>query len=101
MVITYLIARLSSMKGGKTDEKRVKELAETLQQKMEGYERILSKQKYLAGNVSLFRVSLASSILRPWEGNHTGRFIPSPVRYYDHGATWRRRSYFKAERSKV
>ena len=46
------------MRGGKTDEKRVKELAETLNMKMEGYERILSKQKYLAGNVRFAFISM-------------------------------------------
>jgi len=38
------------MRGGKTDKKRVEELTLSLKQKMEGYERILKKQRYLAGN---------------------------------------------------
>jgi glutathione S-transferase len=35
---------------GKTDEKRVQELATMLEGKLAGYERILAKQKYLAGD---------------------------------------------------
>ena len=40
------------MRGGKTDHKRVKALNATLDAKLDAYERILAKQKYLAGNVS-------------------------------------------------
>lgn len=38
------------MKGIPTDEKRLQHLVDTLSSKLDGYERILSKQKYLAGN---------------------------------------------------
>ncbi|KAG8952801.1 hypothetical protein FRC04_003726 [Tulasnella sp. 424] len=38
------------MKGTPTDEKRFQYLVDTLSSKLDGYERILSKQKYLAGN---------------------------------------------------
>ncbi|THH05558.1 hypothetical protein EW145_g4701 [Phellinidium pouzarii] len=38
------------MRGGITDEMRVKELNEILHEKLEAYERILSKRKYLAGD---------------------------------------------------
>ncbi|PPQ98158.1 hypothetical protein CVT26_003204 [Gymnopilus dilepis] len=38
------------MKGLKTDEARFNEYIDTLSKKLDGYERILSKQKYLAGN---------------------------------------------------
>ncbi|OCB86175.1 glutathione S-transferase [Sanghuangporus baumii] len=38
------------MRGGTTDEKRVKELTDTLYAKLEAYEVILSKRKYLAGD---------------------------------------------------
>jgi len=37
-------------RGGKTDHKRVEALNATLNAKLDGYERILAKQKYLAGN---------------------------------------------------
>jgi glutathione S-transferase len=37
-------------RGGTTDEARVAELAKTLEGKLAGYEAILSKQKYLAGD---------------------------------------------------
>ena len=40
------------MRGLTTNEERVKEQTETLNGKLDGYERILSKQKYLAGDVS-------------------------------------------------
>ncbi|KAG8901335.1 hypothetical protein FRC01_009878, partial [Tulasnella sp. 417] len=38
------------MKGIPTDEKRLQYLIDTLSAKLDGYERILSKQKYLAGD---------------------------------------------------
>ncbi|KAG9042340.1 hypothetical protein FS837_010973 [Tulasnella sp. UAMH 9824] len=38
------------MKGIPTDEKRLKSLIDSLNDKLDGYERILSKQKYLAGD---------------------------------------------------
>ncbi|KAH7098054.1 glutathione S-transferase [Auriculariales sp. MPI-PUGE-AT-0066] len=37
--------------GGATDEARVKELFDKLEQRMDGYERILSRQNYLAGDI--------------------------------------------------
>jgi glutathione S-transferase len=37
--------------GGVTDEKRVEELVGQLEGKLDGYEAILGKQKYLAGDV--------------------------------------------------
>lgn len=37
--------------GGETDEKRVEELLGLLEGKLDGYETILGKQKYLAGDV--------------------------------------------------
>jgi len=39
--------------GEATNEERVKELISQLESKLDGYEAILSKQKYLAGNVRL------------------------------------------------
>lgn len=38
--------------GAQPDEARVADLKQKLEGKIEGYERILSKQKYLAGDVS-------------------------------------------------
>ena len=38
-------------RGGVTDEKRVDELVGQLEGKLDGYEVILGKQKYLAGDV--------------------------------------------------
>ena len=40
--------------GAETDEKRVEELVGQLEGKLDGYEAILNKQKYLAGNVRTF-----------------------------------------------
>ena len=40
------------MRGLTTDEARVAEEIKKFEEKLEGYERILSKQKYIAGNVS-------------------------------------------------
>ena len=41
------------MRGGVTDEKRVADLTETLNAKLDVYDKILSKRRYLAGDVSL------------------------------------------------
>lgn len=43
---------LSRQMGSGPDEKMVKKYMRTLEEKMDGYERILSNQRYLAGNVS-------------------------------------------------
>lgn len=44
-----------SMKGeGETDDERVKALLAQLDQTLQGYERVLSKQKYLAGDEVTF-----------------------------------------------
>lgn len=40
------------MRGVKGDDARAEEYSNTLEEKLKGYEAILSKQKYLAGNVS-------------------------------------------------
>lgn len=46
---TFLI--VLRMRGGQVDEMRAEELERTLEAKLQGYEIILSRQKYLAGNV--------------------------------------------------
>ena len=59
-------------RGLQTDEVRVKVLSDMLAQRLDGYERILSKQKYLAGDVSdhstplslLFQFSVLMNNLR-------------------------------------
>lgn len=38
------------MHGGKTDEARLEYLTKTLDSKLQGYDRMLSKTKYLAGD---------------------------------------------------
>ena len=47
------------MRGGKTDENRVAEYKATLNAKMDVYEKILSKRKYLAGDVCQQKCSRA------------------------------------------
>ena len=44
---------LNSLKGLQGSEERAAEYASILGEKLKGYERILSKQKYLAGDVRL------------------------------------------------
>ena len=41
-----------SMRGGQTNEQTVQYYLQTLNAKLDAYEAILSKQKYVAGNVS-------------------------------------------------
>ena len=41
------------MRGGQTDEALVEKYIATLDAKLNGYEAILAKQKYIAGNVSI------------------------------------------------
>jgi len=52
------------MFGGKTDEVALKKHTDTLKEKLDGYERILSKQKYMAGDrltiVDLFHLPYGS-----------------------------------------
>jgi glutathione S-transferase len=54
------------MRGGKADEARVTELSNTLAGKLEGYERILSRTKYLAGDeltiADLFHLSYGAML---------------------------------------
>jgi glutathione S-transferase len=54
------------MMGGKTDEARVTELTKSLEGKLEGYERILSRTKYLAGDeltiADLFHLSYGAML---------------------------------------
>ena len=42
--------------GAVTDEKRVEELLGQLEGKLDGYEAVLGKQKYLAGDVRAVRI---------------------------------------------
>lgn len=46
------------MRGGTADEKRVADLTESLNAKLDVYDNILSKRKYLAGNVSFSSFAL-------------------------------------------
>lgn len=52
---------LCSMRGGQTDHKRVEELKATLRMKLEGYERILNKHRYLAGDVCSSHLHLVNA----------------------------------------
>lgn len=64
-----------SMRGGTTDEKAVEFFATTLEAKLKGYEAILSKQKYLAGDVR----SLPGSTSHDVDGLPPYRKSPSPT----------------------
>ena len=78
---------LDRMRGGQSDRSRVEDLTATLRLKLEGYERILSKREYLAGDVRrsftedghLLKYCLARS------GNHSCGPISSAIRHCDHG----------------
>jgi len=73
----------AAMKGGTTDEARLEKHVETLKMKLQGYERILSKQKYIAGNeltvVDLFHL--------PY-GQMTEQFFPEILESQPHVAKW-------------
>ena len=45
------------MSGGVADEAQVSEQTRKLADRLDGYERILSKQKYLAGDVSVIAMN--------------------------------------------
>lgn len=62
------------MFGGKTDEVVVGELIKTLDMKLDGYEKILSKQKYLAGDVRTF---LRTD--NPAAHTSTSQYAPEPL----------------------
>ena len=49
-----------AMRGGTADEAKAEEHAKNLEAKLVGYEAILSKQKYLAGDVSVILVGVRS-----------------------------------------
>jgi glutathione S-transferase len=48
-------------RGGTTNEERAKESLATLEANLDVYEQILSKQKYLAGNVGLTATAIAQT----------------------------------------
>jgi hypothetical protein len=76
--------------GGTTDEQRVSTLVATLEQKMDAYERILSKHKYLAGDVCSF----PSSPLRP--SRSFSRTLLWPIYSISLTEIWLRRCAFKS-----
>jgi hypothetical protein len=68
------------MRGQETDERRVKEHTDKLSMKLDGYEAILSKQKYLAGDVSAPFVKYKPQLIDPrGAGTHHGRSLPPSV----------------------
>ncbi|KAJ7250750.1 glutathione S-transferase [Mycena rebaudengoi] len=68
---------LKPSRGGTTDEERVKSLLVTMESKLDAYEKILSKQKYLAGDT----LTIADLFHLPWAYTLTERanldLIPS------------------------
>ena len=71
---------LQSMRGGATNEAHVEYLAATLDQKLDGYEAILSKQKYLAGDVSRLCPAVGDVVLTVPVGDHPRGPLPLAVR---------------------
>ena len=51
---------------GEADEEAVKKSLQQLEEKLAGYERILAKQKYIAGDVSHFPFTLFFHPWRKW-----------------------------------
>lgn len=68
------------MKGGATNEAVVKEYTETLKAKLKAYEVILSKQKYLAGDVCFILYNVLCHELIISLGGYAGRPLPSSIR---------------------
>ncbi|KAH7926060.1 glutathione S-transferase, partial [Leucogyrophana mollusca] len=77
--------KFTKMYGGKTDEARVVTLRSTLSAKLDAYEAILAKQKYLAGNevtlADLFHLPYGSVILGIGVDEFTSR--PSVARWWN------------------
>lgn len=77
------------MRGGETNEATIQQFLTTLNAKLDAYEVILAKQKYLAGNVSPCYLLRLGCIDIVWEGIHSRRSLPSPLRR-DAGQDWLR-----------
>jgi len=73
----------SPMFGREPDEKRVQQLLGTLKSKLEGYERILSKQKYLYGN----ELSIVDLFHLPY-GSWVDKLFPEVYEKNPHVARW-------------
>ncbi|KDN46690.1 Glutathione S-transferase, partial [Rhizoctonia solani AG-8 WAC10335] len=71
------------MRGLKTNEESVKKYVDTLNAKLDGYERILSKQKYLAGNT----FTLADLFHLPY-GAMVNQLDPSILSSKPHVKAW-------------
>ncbi|KAH7922081.1 glutathione S-transferase [Leucogyrophana mollusca] len=73
--------------GRQTDEARVAELATTLNAKLDGYEAILGKQKYLAGDnltlADLFHLPAGSTLLGPAGYAHLLEKRPNVARWWN------------------
>jgi hypothetical protein len=88
------------MRGGTTDVGVYENLLKGLNTKLDVYDKILSKQKYLAGNVSLPSVQLR---YRPNErslGAHAGGSIPHSLRCHARHS-WERSHDIEAQRQEV
>jgi hypothetical protein len=67
------------MFGVPTNEERVKELVGTLEQKLDVYDVILGKQKYLAGNVRCILFDDHRYAADLGVGAHSRRLLPSAL----------------------
>ena len=71
------------MRGGETNEKAVEFYVAQLDGKLKGYEAILSKQKYLAGDVRAWKVNMTLILFDVdaySEGTDSGRSLPLALR---------------------
>ena len=82
-----MLLYLNRWRGLKGNDERAAENATALEQKLQVYERILSKQKYLAGDVSFPR-RRKSCIMRltffNYLGTHPRRFVAFALRLDPH-----------------
>ena len=87
-----LVERLFKPRRGQTpNEERVKELVSQLEGKLDGYEAILGRQKYLAGDVRSFdrpkrvrgKAVDADDGLLPCAGDHPRRSLPFAIWHDD------------------
>lgn len=79
--VTIIMQRLAvPMRGGTTDEARVQEAITVLGGRLEGYERLLAKQKYLAGD-SLTIADLFHLPIGSWLGPQGVNFLTDEEKY--------------------
>ena len=71
----FLLILNNRLFGGEVNTEAVAKLASQLDSKLDGYERLLGRQRYLAGNVSESVFLLSISTLRPMMSDYS-RILP-------------------------